>query len=272
MNSNKQGAIPLISILGFTFNLVGLYTLSKREILRFFVVSHQTLFPPLISSFLFLFIFGLSIGRNIQFNVGGLSYIDYIIPGIVTMHLISASFENTTSSLFIARWHNHIQEVLLSPLSYFEMVLGLLIGGLTRGILVASGVYLISLTMTQTTIAHPVWTLYFLITISIIFSSVGLIAALWAKDFGMLSIWNIYLITPAVFLGGVFNPIQMMPESLRFIIWANPMYYLVSGMRASILGLEELPLVWSAWVALILSVGLFLLTVYLFKIGYRLRT
>lgn len=250
----------------------GLRTLAKREVVRFLVVSHQTIIPPLVSSALFLFIFGLSVGSSVQF--AGLSggYLTYIVPGLVTLHLISGSFENTSSSLFISRWHNHIQEVLLSPLSYFEMVLGLLAGGVLRGTIVSGGVFVISAAFSGVGVAHPVAALYFLLTISVVFSCAGMMAALWAKDFGMLSMWSIYIITPLVFLGGVFNPVGMLPESIRFIAWINPMTYLVGGMRYAILGTSEFSVAVSALISGIGSVAFFAMTVHLFRIGYRLRT
>lgn len=255
-----------------TFNRVGLYTLCKREIVRFLVVGHQTIFPPWVSSALFLCIFGLSVGGNMRVADGALDYVDYLIPGILAMYLISASFENTSSSLFISRWHNHIQEVLLSPLSYFEMVLGLLTGGVVRGLLVMGGVFVIAHFMADVSVAHPFWMLYFSVTASVIFSCGGIMAALWAKDFGMLSIWSIYVITPLVFLGGVFNPIEMLPGPLQAIARFNPMHYLISGFRASMLGIQEVPIAASAALSGVLAVAMFAFTVHLFRIGYRLRT
>src|SRR3989338_8817855 len=142
-------------------NPVGVLTLSKREIYRFITCAGQTLFPPLMSSLLFMYIFGVAIGNRIDFSSTGLSYLGFIVPGLMTMNLISSSYENTTSSLFIARWHNHIQEVLLAPLSYLEMVLGLLAGGVARGMLVCAGVYLVSLCFAPTGIHHPFFLLYF---------------------------------------------------------------------------------------------------------------
>jgi len=192
-------------------NPIGVLSLSKREILRFLVVGSQTIFPPLISSALFMYIFGVAIGSRIDFSGTGFTYLSFIVPGLMTMHLISSSYENTTSSLFIARWHNHIQEVLLSPLSYFEMVLGLLAGGVARGVIVCFGVYMSSLFFTFTPIVHPWILVYFILTISVIFACAGMMAALWAEDFGMLSVWNIYLIVPLVFMGGVFHPLSILP-------------------------------------------------------------
>ncbi len=253
-------------------NVTGLVTLVKRELVRFLVVSSQTILPPLISSTLFLLIFGLSVGRNIDFTQHAVGYLEFIVPGLVTMSLISSAYENTSSSLFIARWHNHIQEVLLSPLSYLEMVLGLLAGGVARGIIVAVGVFTVALLFTPVEITHPLLLLYFMVSISVIFSAAGLIAALWADNFGMLSLWNVYVITPAVFLGGVFHPVEMMPESLRFLAQFNPMHYLVSGVRYACLGIEEASVSGSVFLSLALAILTFSFTVHLFRTGYKLRT
>ena len=253
-------------------NPIGVIALSKREILRFFTVASQTIFPPLISSTLFISVFGLAIGQKINFMADGMTYLSFIIPGLMTMHLITSSYENTCSSLFIARWHNHIQEVLLSPLSYLEMVLGLLAGGVARGFVVVVGVFGLSLFFQLTTIQHPLFTLFFIIMISAIFSCVGMIAALWAEDFNMLSMWNTYFILPSVFLGGVFNPISILPQPFRSLTALNPMYYFVSGMRYSVTGTTEVSVFICALVVLVIAAGAFFLTVHLFRIGYKLRT
>ena len=253
-------------------NPIGVASLSKREILRFLSVASQTIFPPLISSALFMYIFGIALNNHINFADHGLSYLTFIIPGLMTLHLISSSYENTSSSLFIARWHNHVQEILLSPLSYFEMVLGLLAGGVSRGFTVALGVFFISIFFTPTIIIHPFFLLYFFLTIAVIFSCAGMIGALWAEDFGMLSLWNIYLIVPTVFLGGVFHPVTMLPNSLQIIAKFNPMHYLVNGMRYSITGIADSPILTSVIFTFVLALTIFGWTVYLFKIGYKLRT
>ena len=253
-------------------NPIGVIALSKREILRFFSVATQTIFPPLIFSAIYLVIFGLTIGSRINMGPLDTSYLSFIIPGLITMHLITSSFENTCSSLFIARWHNHIQEILLSPLSYFEMVLGLLAGGVARGVIVTVGILILSLFFQPLQIQHPLFMIFFIITISIIFSCVGMIAALWAEDFNMLSIWNTYFILPSVLLGGVFHPISILPPPLQTLSAFNPMYYFVSGMRYSITGTLEISVWICASFSLVLAGAAFLLTVHLFRIGYKLRT
>ena len=253
-------------------NPIGVLTLSKREIYRFLTLAAQSIFPPLISSVLFMYIFGVAIGSHIDFSNTGLSYLGFIIPGLMTMHLISSSYENTTSSLFIARWHNHIQEVLLAPLSYFEMVLGLLAGGVARGFIVCFGVYLVSLLFAPMAINHPFLLLYFMVTVSVIFSCAGMISALWAEDFGMLNVWNIYFIIPLVLMGGVFHPMAILPKIVQNISQFNPMFYLVNGIRYSVTGVSDISILLCATLSLFFALSFFFFTVYLFKIGYKLRT
>mgnify|MGYP001202947323 CR=1 FL=1 len=253
-------------------NPIGTLSLSKREIHRFAVMAAQTIFPPILTSTLFMFIFGVAIGSRIDFSSTGLAYLNFIVPGLMTMHLMSASYENTSASLFIGRWHNHIQEILLAPLSFFEMVLGLLAGGVMRGFVVCIGIYLVSQFFTIHVIEHPFLLIYFVLAISVIFSCAGMMGALYAEDFGMLSMWNIYVNFPLVLMGGVFHPLAMLPEPVQLISKFNPMFYLVQGMRYSVTGVSDVSVATCAFVALGMAFFFFLATIYLFKIGYKLRS
>jgi ABC-2 type transport system permease protein len=252
-------------------NIVGLKTLVKREIVRFFVVFSQTLVPPLISSCLFLFVFGLSLGKNLDLGSPGLPYLDFIVPGLIMMHLIESSYTNTSSSLFISRWHNHVQEILLSPLSYFEMVLGLLAGGVARGLLSGLGVYLVSLFFTQFFPSHFWITLYFYIVVTVIFSCLGLVVGLWAEGFEKLSVWGTFVLTPLIYFGGVFHRLDMVPHPLQIVTKLNPIFYLVNGLRYGMLGVSDTPVGLSMALAAALAVGLFFWVEYLFRAGYKLR-
>ncbi len=253
-------------------NPVGFRTLIKREIMRFFVVFTQTILPSLISAALFIFVFGYSIGRNLNIQIQGQSYLQYLVPGLVMMHLIEAPYANTSSSLFMSRWHNLIQELLLSPLSYLEMVLGLLIGGIVRGLIVGGGVYAISLFFVQFSF-HSVWiVLYFFITVTFIFSCLGILAGLWAEGFEKLSLWSTFVITPLVYFGGVFHSIQMMPPWLKAAGRANPIFYLVSGLRYGMIGVSDVDVRVCMILAAVMAVALFCLVVHLFRIGYKLRS
>lgn len=253
-------------------NPIGVASLARREINRFAVDAIRTIFPPLITSALFLYIFGVTIGTRINFHVYGLTYLEFIVSGLMTLHLISTSYENTSASLFVGRWTNNIREVLLAPLSYVEMVIGFLAGGVMRGTIVSLAIYLISLFFSVNPIHNPFILMYFIITISVIFSCVGMMGALWAEDFGTLNLWNIYITVPLVLLGGVFHPMSMLPETVQKLSIFNPLFYLVQGMRYSMTGYSDASPLLCASIALFLALFAYLVTVFLFKIGYKLRT
>ncbi len=245
-------------------------TLVGREIYRFFSVFRQTISPPLVSSFLFIFIFGFSLGSRIH-EIEGVSYLDFLIPGLVMMYVIDGAYANTSSSLFISRWANNIEEILVTPLSYLEMVLAILIGGLTRSLVTGGGVYLASLLFARFPLAHPGVALYFLIFVALIFSSIGIIVALYAEEFEHLTVATTFIITPLVYFGGVFNSIAMVPEMIRWLAVFNPMFYMVNGLRYGMLGIADTSVMLSMLVVFVLFVVLFGTAVYLFKIGYKLR-
>lgn len=253
-------------------NPIGVLALTRREIHRFLSVVFQSIFPPLVTSVLFLYIFGVAIGNRVDFSAAGMPYFNFIVPGLMTLHLISSAYENTSFSLFIGRWHNHIHEILLAPLSYIEMVLGLLAGGVARGFMVCTGVYISSMFFGIVVVEHPFVLIFFMLMIAVVFSCAGMLSALWAEDFGMLSAWNIYLIYPLVLMGGVFHPIRMLPRPVEIISQFNPMFYLVQGMRYSVTGAAEISVITCAMVSMVMAALLFTATVFLFRAGYKLRT
>lgn len=218
-----------------------------------------------------MYVFGFAIGHRVDMSSFGLSYLNFIVPGLMTLHLMSSSYENTTSSLFIARWHSHIQEVLLSPLSYFEMVVGLLAGGVARGVMVCTGIFVSAQFIDPTFVYHPWWLIYFMLTISVTFSCAGMMGALWAEDFGMLNMWGIYVITPLALFGGVFHPLALLPGIIQKFALFNPLYYLIEGVRYSVTNISGTSVLLCAAISLILAAVFFTATIYLFKIGYKLR-
>ncbi len=252
-------------------NPVGLRTLVKREVLRFFVVWTQTLVPPVISAFLFLFVFGFSIGRHLNVAIGGVDYIHFIVPGLVTMHLVEAPYTNASSSLFISRWHNLIQELLLSPLSYLEIVMGLLAGSIARGLIVATEVYLASLFFTRFSFHDPFVVAYFFIVITLIFACLGLLVGLWAEGFEKLSIWSSFVLSPLIYFGGVFHSVRMLPGPLQIVSHLNPIFYLVSGIRYGMTGVSDAPVGLCIGISAVAAAALLIIVERLFRAGYKLR-
>lgn len=250
--------------------LIGFRALVWREIIRFTSVFTQTIFPPIVLGCLYIYIFGFSLGAQLD-TIQGIPYLKFLIPGLLMMYVIDSSYQNTASSLFISRWANNIEELLVTPLSYFEMVIAMLIGGLVRSLVTSTGVYLVSLLFVQFPIAHPAVVLYFLVFVSLTFSSVGMSVALFAEEFEHLTLATTFIITPMIFLGGVFHSVTMVPEALRWLSGFNPMFYMVNGMRYGMLGTSDIPIGQAMIVVLVLFLSFFLGNVYLFKIGFKLR-
>jgi len=251
-------------------NWIGFYVLAKREILRFLKVWTQTLLPTAITTLLYLFIFGLSIGRALP-SIGNLSYLEFIIPGVLMMSLITTTYANTSTSIFMMKWLNFIEGILVSPLSYIETVGAFILGGVVRGVIAGTIIYLISLFFYSGSVAHVFLFIFLLFVVSLIFSSLGLITGLWAEDWDQLNIWSTFIITPLVFLGGVFHSISLVPESLQIITKLNPIFYMVDALRYSMLGYSESNLSIAFVLIFALAIGFFFFAVYLFRIGYKIR-
>jgi ABC-2 type transport system permease protein len=249
----------------------GFYTLLKREVARFFVVIHQTLTPAIVSAVLYIIIFGYSIGHQIA-KVGGFDYIQFIVPGLIMMDLIISGYSSTSFSLFMSRRFGSIKDVLVSPLSYLEMSLAITLAGVIRSMLVSLGILIVAIFLTK---IHGIfsifWTLYFSVGVSLIFSSLGVIIGLRSDEFEDLNVLITFFLTPLTFLGGVFYSIKTLPHLFQQASLYNPILYMVDGLRYGILGVHDTNIYFGAALVFVLAAGLFTLTVYLFKIGWKLR-
>lgn len=244
-------------------------TLIIRECYRFLRLYRQTIFPPVITTTLFILIFGFSLGSRIR-EVSGFSYILFILPGLAAMGTITNSYANTSTSLFMARMDASIENMIIAPLSNFQLVASMVIGGLLRGVVVGILPLLIAMPLVGLPVAN--WPLVILILslISIFFSSLGIISALWSEGWDNIATFTNFVITPFVYLGGVFYSIEMLPPLWQKVSLANPIFYMVDALRHAILGISD----FSWWFSLSMLGGLalasFLICVYLFRIGYKL--
>ncbi len=251
-------------------NWAGMLTLLDKEFQRTRRVFVQTLITPWISALLYIFIFGYIVGQRIDL-ISGMRYIDFVLPGIVMMNIIQSSFGQAGFSLYFQRFARHIEEMLVAPFSYLEMVIGFVLGGIARGMLVGIGVYVISIFFSAANMAHVGLFLLYGVAVSIIFSFLGLIVGLWAEQFEHLSILSTFVITPLIYVGGVFNSIDMLPPALQTLVRFNPFFYFVDGLRYSMLGISEAntALGWVVIVSLIIVLGS--IVWYLFYKGWKLR-
>lgn len=255
-------------MLGHDF--VGFLALLRREIYRFIVLPNQTLVPPLVSAALYVLIFGYAIGSRIK-EVEGVSYIVYIFPGLVMMNAVNGAYANTTTSLFIARHELFIQDLLVSPLSYLEMVLAYTLGGAVRGVIVGLATLLMGYAILGVHIHHLWATLFFLAISSLTYAAFGNIVGLWAERWDHVAIYLNYVITPMVFLGGVFYSLKMLPPAWQAANLLNPIFFTVSGFRYGILGLSDVSPMLCLAIGLALFGALFAASVALFQRGYKLR-
>lgn len=251
-------------------NWIGLYSFIKRDVMRIFRVVTQTLITPWISALLYIFIFGYVVGQRIDL-IAGVRYIDFVLPGVLMMNVLTSSFSHTSSSLYFKRFIRDIEELLVAPFSHLEMVVGFVVGGIFRGVLVGVGVYIIAIFFSAATITNFPLFLFYIISVATVFSLLGLIVALWADGFEQLNLLTTFIITPFTFLGGVFYSVHMLPEKAQVLAFANPFFYFVDGIRYSMIGIREgsAPFGYILILSLILVLGS--LVVALFKRGWRLR-
>src|SRR3989344_5398546 len=251
-------------------NWTGLFTIIKRENLRTIKIINQVIWPPIISSLLYIFIFGFSLGRN--FDVGDVSYLVFLVPGLIMMNIIMTSYEESSSSLFLGKFINYIQELLIAPLSYMEIVLGFLFGSILRAAVISVLIFIVFRFFVNVGIYSIFLSLFFLFFVSLFFACVGLIVALWAERFDNLAILNTFFITPLLFFGGVFHSINLLPELFQKLSLINPLFYMIDGFRYSILGESDFNVIYSVLIVFVLAVLAFFYAVYLFKKGYKLKS
>ena len=187
------------------------------------------------------------------------------------MNILTSTFMHSSNSLYFARFVHTINEMLTAPFSYIEMIIGFVVGAVTRGLIVGAGVLIIGLLFGAVTIAHPFLFFLYAVGVAIIFSLLGLIVGLWAKGFEQLNILNTFVIMPLSFLGGMFYSIEFLPDVVRTITLYNPFFYFVDAMRFATIGYSESNLMLGSILIFSLVIFLGVLVTYLFKVGWRLR-
>lgn len=248
----------------------GMWTLLEREVQRYVRNWRNTLLPPLITNSLYIIVFGSVLGTRID-DIQGFPYIVYILPGLITLGAIMNAFENTSFSIFHARWDDYIDEVLTSPMSYREMLAAYVGAAISRGILAGIGILLVAFLFTAIPFRQPLYFIAFLLLSTTLFASFGILIGLWADEFSDLSTFSNFLITPLVFLGGVFYSLQMLPGIWRQISYLNPMAYMVNGLRYGMLGQADIPPMMSLGALFLATVVLLAIDIRLFRTGYGLR-
>ncbi len=250
-------------------NSTGFYTLVTRECYRFVRLSGQTMAPPILTTLLFILIFGYSLGSRIK-EIEGIPYILYILPGLAAMGVITNSYSNTSTSLFMARMDRSLENMLVCPLSPLQLVSAFAIGGLIRGMVIGIVTLLVSWAAVHLEVHHWPLTLLVLALTSLFFSSLGIISALWSEGWDQIASFTTFIITPFIYLGGVFYSIRMLPPFWHKVSLFNPIFYLVDTLRFAVLGKSDVPWHISFGVLTGMAILSFACCVYLFKVGYKL--
>ena len=252
-------------------NWIALGTIARREVHRILRIWSQTLVPPAITMTLYFLIFGGLIGSRVG-DMGGFSYMQFIVPGLVMMSVIQNSYGNISSSFFGAKFGRHVEELLVSPMPNWVILWGYVAGAVLRGLLVGVIVLAIAMLFTTVRVPHPLITLSTVVLGAVIFSLAGFVNAVYAKKFDDIAIVPTFILTPLTYLGGVFYSVKLLPRWAQAATHANPIFYMVNAFRFGLLGTSDVPL----WVAYTLMLGfaaaLAALSLWLLRRGVGLRS
>jgi len=250
---------------------IGYKTIVRKEITRILRIWGQTIVPPAITMTLYFIIFGELIGARIG-QMDGFSYMQYIVPGLVIMSVITNSYGNMVSSFFGAKFGKHIEELLISPLPNWVILAGYMTGALTRGLMVGAVVMMVSLLFTRIEVQHPFVMLSILFMTAMVFALAGMVNAIFAQKFDDIAIIPTFVLAPLTYLGGVFYSISLLPDFWQKVSVVNPILYMVNGFRYGMLGVSDVSLVTSYSVILIAGIVLFTVCLVLLNRGTGLRT
>ncbi len=250
--------------------LVGYYTMVRKDFMRIIRIWSQTLLPPVITMSLYFAIFGTFIGSQVQ-AIHGFPYIQFIVPGLVMMSIITSAYMNTVSTFYFAKWQRTIDELLVSPMPSWAVIAGFVTGGIMRAGLVGVLVVAVSLFFTHLVVFNALVIFGAAFLTALLFSFAGLVNGLFAKSFDAISIVPTFVLTPLTYLGGVFYSVNQLPEFFRILSLGNPILYMVNAFRYGFLGISDVSIVTCFEVMLGLTVLFILLTLWLFKRGSGLK-
>ena len=248
----------------------GLAALTGREVLRVLKLWTQTIAAPVLSAFLFILVFGLSLGGRIK-EVAGVEYQAFIVPGLVTMAMIQAAYSNNASSVFQARFDRYLHDVLAAPMRHWEVNLGLSLGGAVRALAVGAALLVLAVPVTGVPVHEPLVLVAAVVLALVLFSSLGVVVGIYAETFDHHMFVNNLVILPLTFLGGVFYSISSLPSPWQEISHANPVFYLVNAVRYGFLGESDVSVGLSLGVCAALTALAVAWSAWLFATGRRLK-
>ena len=256
--------------MNFIEKYIAFKTIVIKEVLRFARIWVQTIIPPVITISLYFVIFGNLIGSQIG-DMDGFKYMDYIVPGLIMMAVITNSYANVVSSFYGTKFHHHIEEMLVSPLPNYLIVLGFVVGGIARGLTVGIAVTGVSLFFTDLSFYSLGVIISTVILTSTLFALAGLLNGIFATSFDDISIVPTFVLTPLTYLGGVFYSINMLPDFWQNVSRINPILYMVNTFRYGFLGVSDINIGLSYTIIIGFIIALYSCAMYLLHIGYGIR-
>jgi len=250
-------------------NLRGPWTLFKKELLRFWRVSFQTVAAPVMTALLYLLVFSHVLEGRV--HVHGVNYTSFLIPGLIMMSVLQNAFANSSSSLIQSKVMGSLVFVMLTPLSYLEFFLAFLAAAIVRGMAVGLCIYLVAIVFIDLPLAHPLIALLFALLGSALLGTFGIIAGIWADKFDQMAAFQNFIIMPLSFLSGVFYSIHSLPEFWQKVSQLNPFFYMIDGFRYGFFGVSDVSPSSSVGVVLLSLLVLAWFTLRLLKSGYKLR-
>ena len=251
-------------------NWIGFGTLIKREVGRFFSVYRQTVLPGLITSALYIAIFGFTLEQRIS-EIQGIPYTLFILPGLIMMNTLTNATANTSSSMLQMKLLQQLPDLLTAPLSGLEISLAYIIGGTVRGMVNGILVLFLGMILIGMPVKDPLGTIAFIFLVSWAFSSMGLLLGQLSESWDQLAMMQNFFLTPLSFLGGIFYSIKMLPDWAQTLSYINPIYYMINGIRYTILGVSDSNVVISYTMAIILTFGFTLSSVLLMESGKKIK-
>ena len=246
-------------------------TIVTREVRRFSRIWLQTLVPPAITIGLYFVIFGNLVGRRIG-EMGGFQYMEFIMPGLIMMSVIQNSYSNVVSSFYSQKFQKTVEELLVAPIPNYIILSGLIVGGMCRGLAVGAIVTIIALIFSDLQIQYPLITVTVILLTSILFSLAGFINAIFANSFDDISIIPTFILTPLIYLGGVFYSVQLLPAFWQFVSGLNPIFYMVNAFRYGILGSSDVDVRWAFLILGVFILGLYVSCIWLLRSGKGIRS
>ena len=251
-------------------NWVGLWTLITREVGRFFSVYRQTVLPGLISSGLYILVFGFTLEQRIA-EINGVPYTLFILPGLLMMNTLTNATANTSSSMLQMKLLQQLPDILTAPLSAMEISLAYIIGGTVRGTVNGILVMLLGVVLIDMPVHQPVATIGFIVMVSWSFASMGLVLGQLSDSWDQLAMMQNFFLTPLSFLGGVFYSVNMLPDWAQTLSFFNPIYYMINGIRFTILGVADSPHMTSFSMALIMTIFFTVSAITLMHSGRKIK-